>query len=175
MTPNQMLAMVRKLINDEQATGFTEGGNLEEPEGTQELLNYLDRAVDEYSKRQAIAQDMRLLKTMTVSGGSSLPKDYLALCGVVPITINGKTITFYGDEDVMPVRYFARLPYVTSVITNMDTGAGMNTNIAYERDQEVTLCALAAIYALNKHEYNVSQHLMLLGYGQAAGGGQNAG
>ena len=31
MTQKQMLALVRKLINDEQAVGFTEGGNLEEP------------------------------------------------------------------------------------------------------------------------------------------------
>ena len=47
----------------------------------------------------------------------------------------------------------------------MSTGAGMNTNISYERDQDIAICALAAIYALNKHEYNVSQDLMLLGYG----------
>ena len=174
MTPNQMLAMVRKMINDEQATGFTTGGNLEEPEGTQELLNYLDRAVEEYSKRQAANGDMRLLKTMTIISGSTLPNDYIAMCGAVPVSITGKTITFYGDETMMPVRYFARLPYVTSVITNMSTGAGMNTNLPYERDQDIAICALAAIYALNKHEYNVSQHLMLLGYGQAAGG-QNAG
>ena len=66
MTPNQMIAMVRKLINDEQATGFTTGGTLEQPEGTQELQNYLDRAVEEYSKRQAANGDMRLLKTITV-------------------------------------------------------------------------------------------------------------
>ena len=161
MTPNQMLAMVRKLINDEQATGFTTGGNLEEPEGTQELLNYLDRAVEEYSKRQAANGDMRLLKTMTVSSGATLPNDYLAMCGAVPVSITGKTITFYGDESMMPVRYFARLPYVSSYLSNAD--------IPYERDQDIAICALAAIYALNKHEYNVSQDLMLLGYG-----GQNA-
>ncbi|MBR0034482.1 MAG: hypothetical protein IJP54_02290 [Synergistaceae bacterium] len=161
MTPNQMLAMVRKLINDEQATGFTTGGNLEEPEGTQELQTYLDRAVDEYSKRQAAAQDMRLLKTMTVSSGATLPDDYLAMCGAVPVSITGKTITFYGDESIMPVRYFARLPYVTSYA---DTA-----KLPYERDQELAICALAVIYALNKHEYNVSQDLILAGYG-----GQNA-
>ena len=161
MTPNQMLAMVRKMINDEQATGFTEGGNLEEPEGTQELQTYLDRAVDEYSKRQAAAQDMRLLKTMTVSSGATLPNDYLALCGNAPINISSKTITFYGDETVMPVRYFARLPYVSTYLSN--------AALPYERDQELAICALAAIFALNKHEYNVSQDLMLLGYG-----GQNA-
>ena len=161
MTPNQMLAMVRKMINDEQATGFTTGGNLEEPEGTQELQTYLDRAVDEYSKRQAAAQDMRLLKTMTVSSGSTLPSDYLALCGNAPINVSSKTITFYGDETMMPVRYFARLPYVTSYANT--------ANLPYDRDQELAICALAAIFALNKHEYNVSQDLMLLGYG-----GQNA-
>lgn len=161
MTPNQMLAMVRKLINDEQATGFTTGGNLEEPEGTQELLNYLDRAVEEYSKRQAANGDMRLLKTMMITSGATLPDDYLAMCGAVPLSITGKTITFYGDESMMPVRYFARLPYVSSYA---DTA-----NIPYERDQDIAICALAAIYALNKHEFNVSQDLMLLGYG-----GQNA-
>ena len=166
MTAIQMLAMVRKLINDEQATGFTEGGNLEQPEGTQELLNYLDRAVDEYSKRQAAAQDMRLLKTMSVSAGSALPSDYLALCGTVPINVDGGAITYYGDETVMPVRYFARLPYVSSYEEDDD--------LPYERDQQIAICAMAAIYALNKHEYNVSQNLMLLGYGQS-GGSSNAG
>ena len=166
MTPNQMLAMVRKMINDEQATGFTTGGNLEEPEGTQELQAYLDRAVDEYSKRQAVAQDMRLLKTMTVSGTMPLPNDYLALCGSAPVNVSGKVLTYYGDENVMPIRYFARLPYVTSY--------GDTAPLPYERDQELAICALAAIYALNKHEFNVSQDLMLLGFGQSAGG-QNAG
>ena len=48
MTKLEILSLVRKFISDEQATGFTEGGNLEEPEGTNELLSYLDRAVDEY-------------------------------------------------------------------------------------------------------------------------------
>ena len=162
MTPNQMLAMVRKLINDEQATGFTTGGNLEEPEGTQELLNYLDRAVEEYSKRQAANGDMRLLKTMTITSGATLPDDYLAMCGAVPVSITGKTITFYGDESMMPVRYFARLPYVSSYLSNSD--------IPYERDQDIAICALAAIYALNKHEYNVSQDLILAGYGAVSDG-----
>ena len=32
--------------------------------------------------------------------------------------------------------------------------------------------ALAAIYALNKHEFNVSQDLMLLGYGAPNGNAQ---
>lgn len=161
MTRKEMLAMVRKLIADEQSTGYTEGGNLEEPEGTQELENYLNRAVDEYSKRQATARDVRLMKTMTVSNGGKLPDDYLSFCGVVPVTVNGKIVNYYNPAiaSKMPIRYFARLPYATAY--------GENVQLPYDEDQYIAICALAAIYALNKHEYNVSQHLMLMGYGAA--------
>ncbi len=164
MTPNGMVATVRRFIADEKATGYVNnsgGVNLEEPEGTEELLTYLDRAVEEYSVRQAANGDVRLLKTMSISAGSTIPSDYLMMCGAVPVNIVGGTITYYGDENVMPVRYFARLPYVTSY--------SLSSNLPYKRDQEMSICALAAIYALNKHEFNVSQDLMLLGYGGGAG------
>lgn len=155
MTQSEMLAMVRKLISDEQATGFTDGGNLEEPEGTQELLNYLDRAVDEYSKRQAAAFDIRLQKTMRVTNNMSIPSDFLAFCGVVPLSVESGKFTYYGEAPSLPVKYFARLPYVSR---NEGT-------LPYDEDQEIAIAALAAIYALNKHEFNVSQDLLLLGYG----------
>ena len=160
MTPAQMVAMVRRFISDEQATGFSTGGNMEQPEGTQELLTYLDRAVDEYSKLAAGRGDVRLMRTMTGTSGTMLPTNFLMLCGTVPVSIEGRILRYYDDEGTMPympVRYFARLPYVTDY---SDT-----QYLPYERDQELAICALAAIYALNKHEYNVSQDLMLLGYG----------
>lgn len=165
MTPKTMVAMVRSLINDEQTTGYTDVTNstLEAPDGTTELLNYLDRAVDEYSKRQAAAGDLRLLKTISVSSGTTpLPTDYLMLCGASPVNVDNGQVTYYGDEAVMPVRYFARLPYVSDY--------GEKQTLPYQRDQEITICAMAAIYALNKHEYNVSQDLMLLGFGAASNG-----
>ena len=162
MTPKQMLAMVRKLIADEQATGFTEGGNLEEPEGTQELQNYLNRAVDEYSKRQAGQKDIRLMKRLTIQAGDKLPLDFLTWCGCVPVNIEGGKISFYGEADAMPVKYMARLPYVTEYDDESE--------LPYETDQSTAITALAAIYALNKHEYNVSQHLMLMGYGTSGDG-----
>ena len=163
MTQKQALALVRKLINDEQATGFTEGGNLEEPEGTQELLNYLDRAVDEYSRRQAGNKDLRLIKTMAILDKMPVPDDFIYFCGEIPASIEGKRIILYYNIEDMPVRYFARLPYVTSY--------SENEALPYDYDQYMTIIALAAIYALNKHEYNISQHLMLLGLGVQ----QNAG
>ncbi len=159
-----MLAMVRKLIADEQATGYTEGGNLEEPEGTQELENYLNRAVDEYSKTQAAKKDVRLMKTMTVADGENLPEDYLAFCGVVPVTVNGKIVNYYNPAiaAIMPIRYFARLPYVTYY--------NETATLPYDEDQAIAICSLAAVYALNKHEADVSQDLALLGYRVSANG-----
>ena len=157
MTQKQILALVRKLINDEQATGFTEGGNLEEPEGTQELLNYLDRAVDEYSKQQASVKNVKFIKRMTVSNGANLPDDFLDFCGAVPINLEGRTMYYYGEASTLPVRYFARLPYVTSY--------GENVNLPYSHDDEMKIAALAAIYALNKQEFNVAQDVSLLGIG----------
>lgn len=162
MTQKEMLALVRKLIADEQATGFTEGGNLEEPEGTQELLNYLDRAVDEYSKRQAVGGDLNLVKRMTVTNGMALPDDFISFCGVVPLIIEGNRVTFHDGVSSLPVRYFSRLPYVT--------GYAETAQLPYSKEQYITISALAAIYALNKHEYDVSQDLTLLGMGGAQGG-----
>lgn len=157
MTRKEILAMVRKLIADEQATGFTEGGNLEEPEGTQELENYINRAVDEYSKRQAAAKDIRLVKEIEISDGSSLPPDYLNFCGAIPVKVTGNKVKFYIPAPKLSVRYFARLPYVTEY--------GENEEVPYETDQHTAITAVAAIYALNKMERPVTEHLMLMGYG----------
>ena len=155
MTKVEMLAMLRKVINDEQATGFTEGGNLEQPEGTQELYNYLDRAVDDYSRTMADENDVRLIKRMTVSTGGTLPSDFIDFCGNVPITVEGKTMTYKGEASSYIVRYFARLPYVTSYADK--------ATLPYDNDQAMKIIALAAIYALNKNEYNVAQDVQLLG------------
>ena len=158
MTRKEILAMVRKLIADEQATGFTEGGNLEEPEGTQELENYLNRAVDEYSKRQADRKDVRLMKEAELADGDSLPDDYLVFCGMMPIKIIGKKVKYYiASSAKIPIRYLARLPYVTDY--------NENDTLPYEEDQSIAISALAAIYALNKNESDISNHLILMGYG----------
>ncbi|MBQ9526899.1 MAG: hypothetical protein IJR68_04745 [Fretibacterium sp.] len=163
MTQSQIIALVRKLIADEQAAGFTEGGNLEQPGGTQELINYLDRAVDEVSRRKAEARDAQLLKRMTVTNGARLPDDFLFFAGNVPVNVDAGVMSFYGAATTLPVRYFARLPYVSACPSG---------ELPYMKGDELTIAALAAIYALNKHEFNVSQDLMLLGMGGAVNAGQ---
>lgn len=162
MTQKQLVALVRKLISDEQATGYTEGGNLEEPEGTQELINYLDRAVDAYSRQQASAGNIRFMKRATITNGGALPNDFIMFCGVVPVTVEGGVTNFFGSTGTMPIRYFARLPYVSAYA---ETAA-----LPYIHEDEVMLAAIAAVYALNKHEYEVSQDLALLGIGGVPSG-----
>ena len=164
MTQKEMLAMLRKIMNDEQATGFTEGCNLEEPEGTQELLNYLDRAVDEYSKHQASALDLRLVKTMYLIDQMPLPNDFIAFCGKIPASVEDNKVNFYVPVEDLKVKYFARLPYVTDY--------GEDDQLPYDNDQYMKITALAVIYALNKHEYNVSQDLALIGMGAQNGSTQ---
>ena len=163
MTKKEIIQLVRQHINDEQATAFTDGGNLEEPSGTNELIAYLDRAVDAYSQRQADARDARLLKRMTLSSGAALPEDFLKFAGCVPVDVTGGVASFYGEMATLPVKYYARLPYVSAY--------GDNATLPYQREQALTIAALAAIYALNKHEANVSQDLMLVGMGGAVNAG----
>ena len=158
MTPNQMLAMVRKLIADEQGVGFSkDAGSADNPQGTQELQNYVNRAVDEYSKRQAANKDVRLMKETDLHNGDTLPEEYISFCGAMPIKVIGKKVKFYiASASAIPVRFFARLDY---------PDWSSDDELPYEEDQAIAICALAAIYALNKHEYDISRHLLLLGYG----------
>ena len=166
MTRAEMISLVRRHISDEQATGFTEEGNLEEPGGVVELLDFLDRAVDTYSKRRADAGDITLLKRISVSNMTKLPDDFIKFAGNVPLEVVIDHVEFYGRSESVPVKYFARLPYVTAYEDDED--------LPYAHDQAMSIAALAAIYALNKHEFNVSQDLTLLAMGGPEGGGGNA-
>lgn len=170
MKPSQMIAMVRKLIADEQGVGFSlDAGSDDNPQGTQELRNYVNRAVDEYSKCQAGNKDVRLMKEKELHDGDTLPEDYIAFCGAMPIKVIGKKVKFYiSSNNAIPVRYFARLAYPEWGNTGDDYA------LPYDEDQYIAICALAAIYALNKHEYAVSQDLTLLGYGGSNADKQSA-
>ena len=154
MTRKEILAMVRKLIADEQATGFTEGGNLEEPEGTQELENYLNRAVDEYSKRQAGLKDVRLMKEAEVKNGDKLPDDYLAFCGAMPVRVLGNKIKFYvASTNPILVRYLARLPYVTDYGDVEQAGSECITGFSIARLRSVIECQRSVISTGTRREY----------------------
>jgi hypothetical protein len=162
MSPKEMTALVRRLLSDEQAQGFVGnigGGNLEEPEDAGELLNYLDRAIDAYSEERAAKLDPRFLAAATFTNGGDVPEDFIAFAGQVPVEILGGRAWFYGTPAAMTIKYFKRLPHASKWAWEADMG--------FRLDESRRLCALAAIYALNKHEFNVSQDLALLGAGNA--------
>ena len=93
-----------------------------------------------------------------MADGDSLPDDYLVFCGMMPIKIIGKKVKYYiASSAKIPIRYLARLPYVTDY--------NENDTLPYEEDQSIAISALAAIYALNKNESDISNHLILMGYG----------
>ena len=114
MTQKGLVALLRRLIADEQATGFSSGGSMEQPEGTQELLNYLDRAVVEYSRRRSGERDPRFLRDFIPVNGEKVPDDFLFFAGSVPVPVVGGVVRVYGPPLALPARYFARLPYISA-------------------------------------------------------------
>jgi hypothetical protein len=161
MTRHQITALLRQLISDEQAIAFTEGGNMEAPEGTQELLHYLDRAVDTYSERRATENDSRLLERLVLVNGQKLPDNFIRFAGNVPVDVTGEVVSFYGDMTTLWVKYYARLPHISTFEAEAE--------MPFRLEECRYLAALAAAYALNKHDFNVSQDLALLGLGGGAG------
>lgn len=162
MTRKDLIALVRRLIADEQATGFSSGGSMEQPEGTQELLNYLDRSVVEYSRRRSDERDPRFLRDFIPVDGRKVPDDFLFFAGSVPASVVGGVVRVYGPPLALPARYFARLPYI-SAYEEQD-------ELPHRHDDMMQIAALAAVYALNKQEYNVTQDMALLGMTVAGGG-----
>jgi hypothetical protein len=150
------LELLRQIISDEQATGFTESSVLEWPEQTAELLNYLDRAVKTYSDGQAAKKDPRFLRSFEARDADPLPADWIAFAGNVPVRVVDGIIDLYGPI-AAPIRYFARLPLPSALGLEGDLGGNLE-------DQRLYI-GIAAAYALNKHEFDVSQDLMLLGQG----------
>ena len=99
-----------------------------------------------------------MMKEAEISDGGNLPEDYLRFCGAMPVKVIVKKVKFYvPSTSPMAIRYLSRLDYVTDY--------GENDTLPYETDQQIAISALAAIYALNKQELPISQHLMLMGYG----------
>ena len=157
MTQNELIAYLRRMISDEQATGFIENDTLEYPDGTDELILYLDRAVHDYSFKLAEGKSTKLIKRMNVVEGADLPGDFLMFCGSVPINIEGNKISYYGEGEITPVKYFARLPLVSAY-------AGAD-ELPYTNEECINIATRASVYARNKHDYDVSQDLRLLNNG----------
>ena len=163
MTYNEIVTQLRRLLSDEQGTGFSESETLEDPHGELELVSYLDRAVHAYSHQQAELRNPLFMKRMSIVDGNNVPDDFIKFCGAVPVKIEGGKIQYFGEAETIgqiggnPVNYFARLPLVSSY-------SGTDV-LPYSNEQCIRLTELARVYAMNKHEYNIQQDLALLNEG----------
>jgi hypothetical protein len=162
VTLQEAVRLLRKLISDEDATGFVAASVLEMPEATDELINYLDRATRDYCSTRAAKKDIRLVKKVSLSDGQSLPEDYIAFCGMVPLSVSEGRVQFYGPFQSREARYFRRY--------RLPSTLGLSDELDGDAPDQRTIVGLAAAFALNKHEFDVSQDLKLLLIGEADGG-----
>ena len=100
MTKFQMLNLLRHHLSDDQKIGWP---------SDVELNAFLDRAAETVSERLASDRDPSLMASLTVSGPTSLPDDFLAFVGKVPIAIVDRVASPYGSEPVT-ADYWRMLP-----------------------------------------------------------------
>ena len=145
MTKFQMLNLLRHHLSDDQKIGWP---------SDVELNAFLDRAAETVSERLASDRDPSLMASLTISGPTSLPDDFLAFVGKVPIAIVDRVASPYGSEPVT-ADYWRMLPRPSELQDSDD--------IPCTTEQAGLIIDLARIYALNKNEYDISQDLALLG------------
>lgn len=145
MTKFQMLNILRHHLSDEQKIGWP---------SDIELNAFLDRAAETVSERLASDRDPSLVASLTVSGPTSLPDDFLAFVGKVPVTILDRVASPYEGATVT-ADYWRMLPR-PSAFQDAD-------EVPCTTEQAGLIIDLARIYALNKNEYDISQDLALLG------------
>lgn len=92
MRLEQAIKILRQNLNDTQKIGWTED---------EELLNYLDRAASFLTDRLITMRYSILLKefTLTKAGPNTVPEDFVAFLGKVPIRIIGRRAIPYGKID----------------------------------------------------------------------------
>lgn len=155
MTPNDMIFLLRQHLSDEQFVGWPNDS---------ELTAYMDRAADYLSEQMIAGKDPAFLGEFTVAAaGSPLPENFVAFVGNVPVSVTGRTAKPLRNEDY-PARYWGRLSRFSGLTPTERT--------PYTPSQELLICDIARMFALNKNEYDISQDMALLS--AMMGGASNA-
>jgi hypothetical protein len=142
MTRDGMIMLLREHLSDGQAVGWPTD---------HELLAYLDSASGYLSDQLIAAKDPAMAKEMeTEAGENLLPDDFVALVGNVPARISGRKLT---AESGGALRYWAKLP--------LPSASGEKEGLPYTREQELLMTDIAAVLALNRNEYDVSQDMAI--------------
>lgn len=159
MTHTEMITLLRQHLSDEQSIGWRDDS---------ELTVFIERATALLSDKLIAMKDPVMLRKITLvpvakediafldediafldddplvffAGASSLPDDFVALVGNVPVAIVGRDVCVDSPMDIL---YWARL------------------TPPFTHKQALTIVDIARLFALNKNEFDISPDMTLIG------------
>ena len=161
MTQSEMVTLLRQHLSDEQKVNWRDDS---------ELVAFLDRAANFFSDQRIAAKDSVMLRRLrlrpqaqgaediafidgdtaildndplvVVMSSGTLPDDFVAFVGNVPVLVIGRSVEVDIPLDVL---YWGKLcqPYTS--------------------EQALIIVDMARTFALNKNEYDVSPDMALIG------------
>ena len=145
MEVREALIQIRHIINDKDELELED----------EELLMYLNKAIQYVSSYLIQANSPLIVQDMTVSTGTAeLPKNYVKTAGGFPVKVTGNTLKWldYESGKTLKLRYFATYELVE-----------MDGEMPFHHDalNQQTIQA-AAIFALNQVEADISQDKAIL-------------
>ena len=137
MIVTDFLVQLRREVKDVQNVGYTD----------LELIQFTNAAIQEVNLLLVKAKDPFMAADITITGGMAVPDDFLSPVGVVPVHINGGLFVIDDGSASVPARYWKKLPYV----------AAMDDTMPLPDWYMPVISRAAAIFALNRNEYQIDQ------------------
>ena len=137
MIVTDFLLQLRREIKDVQNVGYTDS----------ELIQFTNAAIQEVNLLLVKAKDPFMASDITIANGMAVPGDFLSMVGVVPVHINGGLFVIDDGSLSIPARYWKKLSYV----------AAMDDTMPLPDWYMPVISRAAAIFALNRNEYQIDQ------------------
>jgi hypothetical protein len=124
-----------------------------------EALGFLNSALHSAYALLAAGKSPLMIQERVFKDGDTLPDGFLRTVGKYPLKVTGTTINLFDATKPLKVRFYAELELLKD-----DSGDMPFTNDAINE----WVVKLAAIYAQNQNEYDVSQDKQLMAEFQQA-------
>lgn len=140
MLVSEAIAQIRERINDEYDTGYTDSV----------LIDYINDAVKYLASALINRNDPLLVDEITVSSATprDIPKNFVRTAGGFPVMRKGNRFYITDGTSTVTVKYFYMPQDITSTAQSLPF-----TDDVYC----MVIIKLAAIYAINQHEFNINQ------------------
>lgn len=143
MTLATLLINIRARIKDPMKLAYKD----------EELIRYVNDAISALNVDLISAFDPTFTKKISLTLGEAyVPNDFVRLAGQYPAYISNECFYSYDSNDEFDMLYYAAKPSVSALT---DVIPFSDTDIPY-------LIQMAAIYALNRNEFNVQQDVGIL-------------